>query len=184
MRVPALGRPLACGLPENLCASGRVTTTSEEEETLLPDTMTLPDLPELTDPPDPDRPPSIAPKPTGEDAEALEALPVRDERPALVGLNPAVSVVGARTRPLRRTPRVNLDETFSKADSHGMNQKAADYVRSQLGLGRGGGDDPLQVFGLLALARAEDSLQQGHGGWIVSGGRTQRNPGARPRAVS
>jgi hypothetical protein len=150
----------APGSLQSSFAEAATDASDEAEDLLLPDPLPLPEIPELPSPIDPDDAPSPTPQPEDGPSDTLVALPLPDDRPLLVGLNPSVSVVGARTRAPRRAPRVDFEETFAKADSRGANARAADYVRAQLGLGQGGGRDPFRTLARTDLLVVDGSFDK------------------------
>jgi hypothetical protein len=116
----------------------------EREEPDFLDPMRDLQMPEIEDPILEEEKPDETTADEGR-AEDLAELPDLEETPLMVGLNPSITSARRRTGPPReRPPPVDFQEDFQKADSTGANQRAADYVRSQLGMGRGGRGDPFE----------------------------------------
>ncbi len=111
-----------------------------------PASPAMPELPELVLP----DPMSMAASGQPEDSETMRLDPLPPataEADPLVGLNP--SVVNARVRKGRNLmpmPNVDLKQAFAKGTATGANQQAADFVRAQLGRGRGSDGSALDAL--------------------------------------
>lgn len=115
---------------------------SEDDDALL-DEPRLPDLPDIPTPTLPDDEPE-SPDPS-EDTEVLEPLEDDEAAPFTVGTNPTLSSVESSTgRKQKRMSPKEMTEDFTGREARTANEKAADYIRAQLGRGSGREGDPLR----------------------------------------
>jgi len=115
----------------------------DDDEKALLEATTVPNLPDIPTPYFPDEEdPSEGQR--EEDAE-LEPLEDDEAAPFTVGTNPSLSSVDSSTgrNRQRMSPR-EMTESFTGTEARTANERAADYVRAQLGRGTGREGDPLR----------------------------------------
>jgi len=125
-----------------------------DDEPMLPSEHPLPLLDELPLPQLPDEEDDVRER--TDDAESLEALPEDDPLPFTIGTNPSLrSVLSGTGRKRDRLSKGDLTEIFTEGDARSATEKAANYVRAELGRGTGREGDPLErlVRGDLLVVR-------------------------------
>lgn len=112
-----------------------------DDDVLLPDTP-LSDLPDVPLPTLPEDEPDPEPPPEGGE----ELAPLEDDAPLpfTVGMNPTLSSTRSSTgRKQSRLSPSEMTKSFAGGEARTANERAADYVRAELGRGTGREGDPL-----------------------------------------